>query len=404
MDAVATPPRSRTDSLQDPGGFSLVLGGPLFQLFRRAHLAGEGLELVRRRIVVFVLVAWAPLLLLSAVQGTAAGNSVAVPFLWDVDVQVRFLVALPLLIAAELMVHSRMGAIVAQFVSQGLVPQTLRPRFDAVVASASRMRNSMFAELLLMLIVVAVALLGTWEYMALAIPTWYAVPEAERLRPQLAGWWYFAVSAPLFQFILLRWYYRMFIWARFLWQVARLPLAYAPMHPDRMAGIGFLPGVTRAFTPVLLAQGALLAGTLANRILFGGALFTAFTVEIAAVVAAFVAVVLAPLLFFVLPLAAVKLTALRECSQLARRYVDEFDAKWLRGGAPVGEPVVGSADIQSLADLGNSFDVVREMHTIPITRESVVQLVIATTLPLAPLLLTVFSLEDLLKGFLAIVF
>ena len=33
------------------GNFSLVLGGPLFQLFRRFHLAGGGLELLRRRVV-----------------------------------------------------------------------------------------------------------------------------------------------------------------------------------------------------------------------------------------------------------------------------------------------------------------------------------------------------------------
>ena len=388
----------------DADNFSLVLGGPLFQLFRRAHLTGDGLELLRRRIVVITLVAWLPLLILSLIQGVAVGSAVAVPFLFDVDFHVRFLIALPLLIAAELVVHEQMRAVVAQFVSQGLVPATVRPRFNAALKNALQLRNSVAAEVLIIVFVYIVVVLGVWRYIAVDVPTWYAVPEAGTLRPQFAGWWYLFVSLPVFQFILLRWYFRLFIWARFLWQVSRLPLAYAPMHPDRMAGIGFLPGVTRAFTPLVFAQGALLAGAMANKILFGGAVLTAFTLEIAVVVAVVVFVILAPLLVFVLPLAAVKGSALRESSQLARRYVDEFDDKWLRGRATRDEPLLGSVDIQSLADLGNSFEVVRGMRTVPITRDAVVHLVVMTLLPVAPLLLTIFSLEELLKRFLTIVF
>jgi hypothetical protein len=44
--------------------------------------------------------------------------------------------------------------------------------------------------------------------------------------------------------------------------------------------------------------------------------------------------------------------------------VRKFDAMWVRGGAPADEPLVGSADIQSLADLGNSFEVVRTMRIV----------------------------------------
>ena len=40
--------------------FSLVIGGPLFQLFRRAHLSGSSLELLRRRIIFVTIVSWVP--------------------------------------------------------------------------------------------------------------------------------------------------------------------------------------------------------------------------------------------------------------------------------------------------------------------------------------------------------
>ena len=89
---------------------------------------------------------------------------------------------------------------------------------------------------------------------------------------------------------------------------------------------------------------------------------------------------------------------------LAQRYVREFETKWLRGKAPRDEPLLGSGDIQSLADLGSSLAVIRSMRTAPITRDSIVTLVLATLLPVAPLLLTMMPLEELLKKLLGILF
>jgi hypothetical protein len=382
----------------DANDFSLVLGGPLFQLLRRSHLSGNTLELLRRRIVVISSFVWVPLLVLSLVDGLAWGNAVAVPFLFDVDAHVRFLVALPLLIATELLVHQRTRLVVSQFVSQGLVLDAIRARFDAALESALRLRNSIVAELLIVAFVYGVGIFVLWRYyMVLDVPTWYATPADGRVHLRLAGWWYLFISLPVFQFIFVRWYFRMFIWARFLWQVSRLPLAYSPLHPDRTGGMGFLSGITRAYAPLLLAQGTLLAGALANTILFEGKVLTSFYVEVVSFAAVIVFVVVGPLLVFMLPLAAAKRAGLRELGQLSRRYVDEFDQKWLRGQAPPHEPLVGSADIQSLADLGNSFETMRSMSVIPITWAAVVQLVIVVLLPIIPLLLTLISLEELLK-------
>ena len=55
----------------------------------------------------------------------------------------------------------------------------------------------------------------------------------------------------------------------------------------------------------------------------------------------------------------------------------------------------GAADIQSLADLTNSFEVVRTMQIAPITRDAILRLVAATLVPIVPLALTMMSLEDL---------
>jgi len=156
--------------------------------------------------------------------------------------------------------------------------------------------------------------------------------------------------------------------------------------------------------PLAVAHGALLSGWIASRIFHLGAALPDFKIEIAIFVIIMQVVVLGPLLVFAPRLAEAKRTGLREYGTLAERYVREFDTKWLRGTAPANEPLVGSADIQSLADLSNSFEVVRTMRSAPVTRDGVVQLAVLTLLPIVPLALTMMPLEELLKKLFGILF
>ena len=229
-------------------------------------------------------------------------------------------------------------------------------------------------------------------------------PAGGRLQPSAAGWWLGAVSLPLFQFLLLRWYFRLFVWARFLWQVSRIELRFMPAHPDRAGGLGFLGGVSYAFAPLLMAQGAIMAGTFANRIFYAGATLPQFKLELIGLVAIMVLAILGPMLVFAPQLAAAKRVGMREFGSLAQRYVREFDGKWLRGGAPRDETLIGSADLQSLADLGTSFEVVKEMRVAPFTMRTVLELAVATLVPVLPLTLTMISLEELIERLLKIMF
>jgi hypothetical protein len=401
----AQQPTAGLHPIRNQPDFSLVLGGPLFQLLRRAHLSDDALTMVRQRIIVISLIAWLPLLVLSALEGQMLGGGATVPFLLDLDVHVRFLVALPLLIAAELVVHRRMRSLVQQFLERRLIPESAMGRFDAAIASAFQLRNSALAEILLIAVVYGIGILIVWRhFVALDAATWYATPSTGGSKLSLAGMWYAYVSLPLFQFLLCRWYFRLFIWTRFLWQVSRIDLSLVPTHPDRLGGLGFLTKTVYAFALLAVAHGALLAGLLANRIFHLGAGLLEFKVEIAVMVAFVLALVLGPLLVFTFQLAQAKRAGLREYGTLAERYVREFDAKWLRGGAPADEALVGSGDIQSLADLGNSYEVVRTMHLAPVTKEMIIQLAVATLAPIVPLALTMMPLEQLLKTLFGILF
>jgi len=371
--------------------FSLVTGGPIFQLLRRAHLTGDACELTCRRVVVITAIAWVPLLLLSIWQ-SLTGRVVEISFLRDAEVHARFLVALPVLIYGELLVHTRLRPVVHRFVERRIIIPEDMPRFDRAIESAVRMRNSNVIELGLILFVYTVGLWLWGSRIPIHSATWYAdLGGRWHLTP--AGYWYVFVSIPIVQFLLLRWYLRLFIWLRFLTHVSRLNLHLVPTHPDRCAGLGFLGRGFYAYSPLLFAQGAMLAGVIASRVLYYGQRLMSFKMLIGGFVVFFVFMTLCSLLMFTPRLAAAKRRGLAEYGQIAQDYVDEFEQKWV-GHSESGE-LLGSGDIQSLADMGNSYTVVSEMNTLPVKLQDITRLILATASPFVPLLLTVFSLEEL---------
>ena len=388
---------------QEIPDFSLVLGGPLFQLYRRAHLSLDSLELLRRRILVITLLAWFPLLFLSALDGHLLGGSVRIPFLYDVEAQVRFLIALPLLILSETVVHRRMSPVIRRLVERRIVVTEDLPRFHEAVNSARRARNSIVLETALLVLVYTLGLWAWRSQFAVAGTTWYAA-EGSPSHLTSAGDWYTFVSIPIFQFMLLRWYMRLVIWFRLLWQISRLNLHLTGAHPDRAGGLGFLRDSLYAFEPLLFAQGSMLSAFIANRILFEGKSLLSFELDAAGSVVLLMLLVLAPLFVFIPMLDRAKRKSSAEYGVLANRYVFAFEEKWIAGGAEETSELLGAADLQSLADLSNSYSVVREMRIVPFTLREVAWLAAATATPLLPLTLTIFSLEELLTHAVKMIF
>ena len=399
------PPPSLSGHVWQKEDFSLVIGGPLFQILRRTYLSGNALELLRRRIVFFVALTWLPLCFLSLWEGTAWSRSIRIPFLFDIGMHIRFLLVVPTLLAAELIVHQRLRPLVRQFFERDLIPPNAQERFHEAIASALRLRNSITAEVLLLFVAFVFSALVVWRRRDLFSETnWYSRQENGRLMPTWAGWWLACVSLPVIQLLIWRWLYRLAIWSRMLWQISRIKLNLVPTHPDRAGGLGFLAQVSYAFSPFLLAQGLMLTAVMANRIFFAGAHFVQFKLEIVGIVGLMLLLILGPFLVFVPQLERTKRQGLREYGRLAQVYVREFDDKWLRGTSAPSEPLLGTADIQSLADLGNSYEVVKEMRLMPLSFQTVLRLALITLIPVAPLTLTMISLDQLVDRILSIFF
>jgi hypothetical protein len=389
--------------LQKEPDFSLVLGGPLYQMYLRTRLARPPLELFLRRELTLSLICWLPLFLLSAAAGNLTGG-VPVPFLRDPEVHIRFLLALPLLIASEVYVHRRMRNMAPQFLARGIVAPGEQARFEKIVASTMRLRNSAIVEAIILGLVLTV---GHWiwtQNFTLTISTWYRLNDAAGLHLTAAGWFYSFVSLSIFRFLLVRWYFRLFIWYLFLWRVRAMPLHLNLYHPDRAGGLGFLSGSATALAPVFVAQTMVVAGTIFAHILYTGEQASDFRMEVFGFLVFAVLAVIFPLGFFMHKLEQAGRRGRLEFGTLASHYVDDFHSKWIDGGVRDSEPLLGTSDIQSLADLANSFSVVNQMRLLPISREALIRLVIIVALPLLPLVLTKFPLDELIRRLFKLAF
>jgi hypothetical protein len=372
-------------------------GGPAYRLMQRLGLIRGEDPSIHRRIFAFLILTWVPLLVLSLVEGHAYGPTPRESFLIDFASYARFFLAVPLLVIAEVVVGPRLTGAGLQFLRADFVRPQDYPEFEKAIARVARWRESLAAEL----IILGAALIGAWTLTAETVyggelGTWNTAATAGGFRFSLTGLWYRFVSVPFIQFFLLRWIWRLIIWGRFLFAISRLKLDLVPTHRDEAGGLGFLGTAHTSLGIFSLAIGAVLSAEAAFRILFESANLDSFKVTFIAHLVTTEVLILGPLMLFVPMLAQSRREWLRQYSLLLVRYNREFHEKWLGSTAPA-EPLLGSADIQSLADLGNSFQFIRDMKLFPFGLRTAIQLGIVAALPALPLLPLAVPVMEILK-------
>jgi len=386
-------------------GPELVNGGAsahVLERLLRIHL-GDRRDTVRLAITLAVIT-WLPLLLLSLAQGLALPGNVSEPFFRDITPHVRFLLALPLLIIADLIVGPRLNVVGSQFVASGLVRDRDLPRFEAIVSSAKRSRESRWTEMAVLAIAVLTTVLAVRRELSAEVSSWGGVVGPLGAHLTLPGWYYAVVSIPIFQFILFRWVLRLLVWAVFMFRVSRLDLQLTPTHPDRVAGLGFLGEALPPTSVILLAGSSVFCSAILTQAIYRGAKPQEFAPELVAFVLIVIVAFLAPFLVFTPKLMTAKRHGLMEYGALATQYTQLFADKWVSGGAEPTEPLLASADIQSLADMGNSFDRVASMRLFPVGWSDLKSIVLAALVPAVPLALTQVPLEKVMQMLMKLVF
>jgi hypothetical protein len=351
-----------------------------------------------RRIVIFLALTWLPLLVLSLLEGIALGPTPEQSFLLDFASYARFFVAFPMLIIAEIVIGPRLTIAGLHFVHSGLVREEDYPAFDSAVEKVMARREALLPELILL----GIAVFGAWSMTAALYAgqetSWLLIRTESSIRLSMAGVWYLLVAVPLLQMMFYRWLWRLVIWTGFLRDMSRLNLRLVVSHPDAAAGLGFVGATQVTFGLLAFALGSVLSGSVAFLLVFHGVNIETFKIPFGAYLVLVNLIFLGgPLLVFVPLLARTRRQGLREFSALAGVYNHSFAEKWIRGKSPEGEPLLGSSDIQSLADLGNSYQFARQMKVFPFSLQDIIRLSVVAATPMLPLLPLVMPIEDILK-------
>ena len=374
------------------------LGGPAYRLMQRVGLIRGAGPSIGRRSVGFLLITWVPLLIFSLIQGRALGPTPRESFLLDFATYARFFLAVPLLFVAEVVVGPRLRSAGLHFVQGDFVRPEDLPAVEAAIVRASRRREALLPELVML----GLALFGAWNSVetwtgGTATATWSSITAKGGAGLSLAGLWYRFVAVPILQFFGLRWLWRLLIWTFFLADMARLKLRLVATHPDRAGGLGFLGTAHVSLGIFAFGFSSVLSGQAAFQIHFEAAPIESFKALFAVYLVVMELICVGPLLIFVPLLARARREGLRRYSILADTYNRAFEQKWVAGQAPPDEPLLGSADIQSLADLGNSFAMIREMKPVPFSRQLILQIAVLACLPGLPLVFLVMPVGELLK-------
>jgi hypothetical protein len=396
--AVVVPRAEVRDSGSGPSlhDFSIFIGGPVYDFLLRIGLVRLGLPNVLRRIVALLILTWLPLVFLSLKDGFAFGHLVRIPFLYDFSMYGRFLLGLPLLLLAEVVIDPAIRNSVQEFVKSGVVQADGMQEFRDVLVRAQRLRDSPLPELALLVLAFFPVFVFQHEWEGGAVSNWHT--SAHGLTA--AGWWYAVFSAPMVKFITYRWGYRYVVWSILLWRIGHIKLHLMPTHPDHAAGLDFLSMAQRRFGILFCALGCAFAGRVANSMIFEGAPLASFKAVMLGFVVLAILVGITPLMLLAPKLAKVRRAGLLEYGKLANQYTESFDLKWVHPQQPPSEPLLGTGDIQSLADLGNSYANIREMDIAPITRKLVIQLAVQSGLPLLPLIILGTPLPELVNAVL----
>jgi hypothetical protein len=379
--------------------FSITRGGPLHRLQVRVGYAGEERQRVVRRALLAVLLTWLPLFVLSLVQGQAYGTKIKIPFLRDLAVNVRFLIAAPILILAESVIDHRWRKLVLQFLKSRLVGEKELPSFQAVIERIVRLRDRVLPEALLLVAAFAPSIIVRTELLMGGVSNWHTTGAGSG-EVSLAGWWFNLVSTPFFRFLLLRWVWRMFLWTSFMWRASRINLYLLATHTDMAAGLGFLSDGQKAFSPIVFAGGAVVAAQVANTIAYQGATLSSQKLLMIAYGVMVIIVLVAPLLVVAPVLLKIKRKALLEYGALVTMHDRLFDQKWVQNQERPDEEILGNPDASSLVDLGPSFTVVRQMGLVPIDKLTLVTLALAAALPMVPVVLYATPADELVRAVL----
>lgn len=357
--------------------FDLMRNDALIRWQRALRIAPrQGLGVVRRA-VFFALFAWLPLVIWAALNQRLVDAGSGEPLLVHYGIHVRCLVAIPLFILAEAMAAGVIRKIVRQFRLSGIVTDAQRATFCKVLSDTARLRDSSLPWIFVIGVAIAWTLGSPVQSDAHEM-SWAAAGGDFGF----GGWWFLFVARPLFVVLALGWLWRIVLVIVLFQRLARLELALVPSHPDRTGGLGFVRKLPAAFFLVTLAISAVLASRWMHDVLFHDHSLAAYKLPLAAFVALWSALLLAPLLMLVPRLAAMKRCALLDYGRLIGEHGRLVHRRWILGETIPPNELLDAPELGPVADTAAIFEAIDKVRPLPVGKNTVAMMLVPVALPM----------------------
>ncbi|WCT14466.1 hypothetical protein [Mucilaginibacter jinjuensis] len=356
--------------------FAFASGGIIWRIIDRPKFEAKTLRYKISMVVILAMMCWLPLALLSLFQlGT---SQFYLLFVRDIATHVRFLLAFPILLFARSTVNHSFNHAITFFYETKLVDKANSSQFERILDKLKKWKKLKIIDGLIILLIFFLFFTqgkGQTNNASIYAP-WYLLNN----HITLAGWWYLILSLPIFQMLLYRWIYTIFLWIVFLRLISKIHLNLSSFHPDGVGGLGFLRYTQLSFFPIALAFSALTAGVTNNLIIFSGISISDYKIAIGTVIIFSIFLFIIPLLLLIPLLVKTKRKYFMEYSlqawPIARKYEDELDAFYQKNE--------GTPDSSWHVDLIGSFEKTQEMKISLVDKDIIFAFLAAIIFPFLP--------------------
>lgn len=379
-----------------PENYSLIEGG----LFRKAQMK-FGVENHQGILALAgICFAWLPLVLLTALDGTLYDGA-SMPFLHDVAMHARILIALPVLILIRSIIDIKTTAVIKYLTDSLLDSEEQQKMVSVTLPRMRKLACSSLTEIILLLLVIASVLSlyqsGAYTELLGGSTSWKHVGAHDGHMLSLAGKWAAFVSIPFFQFLLLQWLWRYIVWIMLLYHFSSLPLKLLPTHADRSGGLGIIILAQRSFSFIFFAGSMVISGQLIVLIMNSpGDILVVQRVGIGYILLSLLLLLL-PLLFFIGKLVKTKQLGLLRLSKLGTEMSRTFENDWLTD-IPFEKRIEDRRVDPSMAyDYSSMYDVLQQLRVVPVTIRDIISLAVSIAIPFLPILFVYFSAAEVLQ-------
>jgi len=374
--------------------YSLTSGGLLNILFEKIMDTPLRRKRLRFKIIFFGLTMGIPLFVLAQIQDILWNPNVEIPLLEDYETLTRLFFVVPLFIGAVGSIDPAFNLFL-DHVDDMIVGED-KQKFFAMMNRVEKLTKSILPELIFILSIY-IKIYYDLETKK-SVSNWLIAGQGLNVKISYAGWWFLLYCLPIFQLLMISWFWRWIICIYILFRISRMNVKIYPAHADLMGGLRFFGILPFSFNIFTFAMGSILASSMLVDILNRGETFEENFWPIIVYIVIMAALFLGPLTFFVPMLTKGKISGIFSYGLLINRHHEVFNAKWMEKGHIEQSKILGNMDASSMADINGGYESIREMKTLPISKYIFYRFIFITALPFIPLIFTELSFEELYQS------